>query len=176
MPIIDQVQCFECNKGMMVPKKVSLVGSRNGEEFTVSIDGFECPVCGFKTIDNEVSGLFTQRISDEYRRAHGLLTSAEIRARRKRLGMNQRQFSDYLGVGMASIKRWELGNVQDRAMDELIRLKTDRAAAKQNLDALERATTDFICAEVVQYSGCHLMQMNDEDLRRDVREEEVLAA
>jgi transcriptional regulator with XRE-family HTH domain len=52
--------------------------------------------------------------------------------------MSQRQFATYLGVGVASIKRWELGQIQDEAMNNLMVLKTDLAAAKQNL--LEIAT------------------------------------
>jgi DNA-binding transcriptional regulator YiaG len=80
---------------------------------------------------------FTRLISDEYRRAHGFLTSGEIRSRRAWLGMTQQRFSEYLGTGVASVKRWELGQIQDRAMDELMRLKTDLAAARKNLRSLE---------------------------------------
>jgi DNA-binding transcriptional regulator YiaG len=79
---------------------------------------------------------FTRLISDEYRRAHGFLTSGEIRSRAW-LGMTQQRFSEYLGTGVASVKRWELGQIQDRAMDELMRLKTDLAAARKNLRSLE---------------------------------------
>jgi DNA-binding transcriptional regulator YiaG len=47
--------------------------------------------------------------------------------------MSQRQFASYLGVGVASIKRWELGQIQDEAMNNLMVLKTDLAAARHNL-------------------------------------------
>jgi len=36
-------------------------------------------------------------------------------------------------VGVASVKRWELGQIQDEAMNNLMVLKTDLAAAKRNL-------------------------------------------
>jgi hypothetical protein len=52
--------------------------------------------------------------------------------------MSQGAFSEYLGTGVASVKRWETGKIQDRAMDELIRLKTDAKAARENFRALER--------------------------------------
>ncbi|PIR15264.1 MAG: hypothetical protein COV48_15340, partial [Elusimicrobia bacterium CG11_big_fil_rev_8_21_14_0_20_64_6] len=45
---------------------------------------------------------------------------------------SQEEFSHYLGVGIASVKRWELGKVQDPAYDELIRLKTNYAYAQKN--------------------------------------------
>jgi hypothetical protein len=52
--------------------------------------------------------------------------------------MTQQGFSDYLGTGVASVKRWEAGQIQDRAMDQLIRLKTDPEAARENLKTVER--------------------------------------
>ena len=54
-----------------------------------------------------------------------ILTADEIRRRRKGLGMNQRDFAEYLGVGIASLKRWEGGKTRNRSSDILIRLRTD---------------------------------------------------
>ena len=131
-------KCFECNSGTMVNSKVSLKGVRNGEEFTVSVPGLSCTSCGYQTIDNQQSGEFTKAVSDAYKRAHSLLTGAEIKERRSGwLGMSQQEFAAYLGVGVASVKRWESGQIQDQAMDQLIRLKTDLKAARNNLRALE---------------------------------------
>jgi DNA-binding transcriptional regulator YiaG len=76
---------------------------------------------------------YMRKLADAYRTKHKLLTSDEIVASRKTLGMTQRQFADYLSVGEASIKRWELGQIQDPAMDKLIRLKTEVATAEENL-------------------------------------------
>jgi putative zinc finger/helix-turn-helix YgiT family protein len=115
-----------------------MTGVRNSEEFTVTVPGLVCDSCGYKTIDNRQSGAFTKAVSDAYKTAHGLLTGSELRERRADwLKMSQQAFADYLGVGLASIKRWESGQIQDRAMDELIRLKTDPEAARSNLRALE---------------------------------------
>src|ERR1022692_3351779 len=38
-----------------------------------------------------------------------------------------------LGVGSSSVKRWELGWIQDKAMNDLILLRTDPRAAEANL-------------------------------------------
>ncbi len=129
--------CFECGVGTLMPAEVELEGSRNGESFLVATHGLRCGNCGFQTVDSKDGAEFTRRVSDAYRSKHGLLTSAEIRARREQLKMTQQQFSEYLGPGIASVKRWESGQVQERAMDELIRLKTDPDAARRNLEALE---------------------------------------
>jgi putative zinc finger/helix-turn-helix YgiT family protein len=136
--IMSVEKCFECNTGSLNVGVVTMTGVRNGEEFTVTVPGLVCDSCGYKTIDNRQSGAFTKAVSDAYKTAHGLLTGSELRDRRADwLKMSQQAFADYLGVGLASIKRWESGQIQDRAMDELIRLKTDPEAARSNLRALE---------------------------------------
>jgi len=127
-----ETECFECGKGSLIPAMVELTGYRHGEEFTVRANGLQCTACGFKTIDNEQSGGFTKLVSDAYREKHGLLTSAQIREARNRLGMSQEKFAQYLKVGPASVNRWENGQIQDEAMNELILLKTDPFAAMNN--------------------------------------------
>lgn len=52
--------------------------------------------------------------------------------------MSQRDFAAFLGVGVASVKRWEVGLIQDEAMDRLIRLATDPQVARTNAEQLER--------------------------------------
>jgi putative zinc finger/helix-turn-helix YgiT family protein len=136
--------CFECGQETLSPKRVRLEGVRHGESFAVEMDGLKCSQCGFETIDSEQSAEFTQLISDEYRKTHGLLTGEEIRSRRNQLGMTQQRFSEYLGTGVASVKRWEVGQIQDRAMDQLIRLKTDPEAARENLKTVERHVPEQI--------------------------------
>ena len=121
-----------CCHEMLAEQTVELVGERNGESFTVRVPGLVCQNCGFATITNKQSGKFTQAVSDAYRRAHGLLTTADLQGLRKRYEMSQIEFAHYLGVGEASVKRWESGQVQDKAMDELIRLKTDPDVALRN--------------------------------------------
>jgi putative zinc finger/helix-turn-helix YgiT family protein len=162
--------CFECGDGTLTPNRVQLEGSRHGETFTVETDGLKCDQCGFETIDNEQSAEFTQLVSDAYRKAHGLLTGEEIHSRRTQLGMTQQRFSEYLGTGVASVKRWEAGQIQDRAMDQLIRLKTDPEAARKNLKTVEQhvpeqivvsegeeVTLFFMMGEHSQYVHPHAM-------------------
>ena len=135
----------------MVQRTIELSGERNGESFTVSVPGIVCSKCGFSTISNKQSGKFTQAVSDAYRSAHGLLTGMDLRRLRNERGMSQLEFAEYLGVGPASVKRWECGQIQDKAMDELIRLKTDLNAALRNahqLNASRQETEMGVAAQV----------------------------
>jgi putative zinc finger/helix-turn-helix YgiT family protein len=141
--------CFECGQEALGRERVRLEGERHGELFSVETDGYRCHNCGFETVDSQQSAEFTRLLSDAYRAAHGYLTSTEVRDRRNRLGMTQQEFSEYLGTGVASVKRWESGQIQERAMDELIRLKTDPEAARKNLRVVERQFPE----EFVIYDG-----------------------
>lgn len=52
----------------------------------------------------------------------GRLTPSEIKEIRKARSLSQDRFADEVGVGLASIKRWETGAViQSAAMDKLLR-------------------------------------------------------
>jgi putative zinc finger/helix-turn-helix YgiT family protein len=91
-----------------------------------------CSHCGFITIPLDRADTHGRLTDQAYRRLAGIPTAEEIRQARQRLGMSQRQFAAYLGVGEASVKRWEAGVLPDRSSSELVRLRTDPEAARQN--------------------------------------------
>src|SRR4051812_11871880 len=101
------MNCIECCAASLVPKNISLVGEVRGEQYVVNMEGLECPNCGYRTIEGSAMPEYARLLADEYRSRHGLLTSNDIRTRRARLDMSQETFAEYVGVGPASIKRWE---------------------------------------------------------------------
>jgi putative zinc finger/helix-turn-helix YgiT family protein len=61
--------------------------------------------------------------SPVFRRAAGLLAPEEIRQGREKLGLTQKQFANLLGVGEATVSRWETGaQIQQCAMDRFLRV------------------------------------------------------
>ena len=131
------MDCLKCSVGKLEAKEVKLEAEYRGEAFVVSMPGLQCPACNYATVRGDDMAEYMRRAANEYRRAHGLLTSDQIRERRQSLGMSQIEFAKYLGdIGIARIKRWELGQVQDQAMNELIVLKTDLEAASRNCGEL----------------------------------------
>ena len=63
------------------------------------------------------------QITTETYRQLGLLTPAEILAGRKKLGLNQQELQQLLGLGGNSLSRWEGGRVyQSRSMNTLLQL------------------------------------------------------
>ncbi len=131
------MNCVNCGKANLKRQKTRLAGEVRGERFLVSMEGLVCPKCSYRTVEGVDLPDYMRLVADAYRSKHGLLTSREIRSRRQQLGMSQAEFADYLGVGVASLKRWEMGRVQDVSSDELIKLRTDERAAVKNLERLQ---------------------------------------
>jgi putative zinc finger/helix-turn-helix YgiT family protein len=95
-----------------------------GEEITVDVPRLTCSECGEADVAPEF-GDVTLHLYAEYRRRHDLLTPEQIRGIRRKYDLSQRSFADLVGVGSASIARYETGSVQDEAHDSLLRACDD---------------------------------------------------
>ena len=138
------MKCYNCGKGKLIPKTAEIAGEVRGKKFSVLSKAMVCGRCGFQVLFDEQSAAYTVAISDAYRKQYGLLTSKELKETRDRLGLSLRKFATFVGVGLASVKRWEAGLIQDEAHDRLIRLRTDVSAARRNVRELEAR----LCQEV----------------------------
>ncbi len=76
-------------------------------------------------------------MKDAYREKMGLLTSGEIINIREKYDISQKDFSEVLGWGRATITRYENHQVQDRIHDDVLRKIDDDP--KWFLDMLERS-------------------------------------
>jgi len=143
------IRCIECDQADLEQRPIEISGSVRDETYTVQMLGLVCPCCDYQTIDGSAMPEYGRLLADKYRDAHGLLTSEELRERRERLDMSQSKFADYLGVGVASVKRWEMGKIQEHAMDELVRLKTEPEAARRNLKTVEAQVPEHLVVSTV---------------------------
>jgi putative zinc finger/helix-turn-helix YgiT family protein len=144
----------------MEARPTNVAATVKGEQFQVACKAMVCNRCGFQVLDANQSDEYSIASADAYRTRHGLLTTTEIRRYRRNLKMSQEEFAKYLRVGVASVKRWELGQIQDDAMDELIRVKCDRQHCKSTLaqldDMAEEATTKaFLIGHVMVMPGTY---------------------
>jgi len=77
-----------------------------------------CEACGEKVFTEEVDS----QINDALRTHIGLLHPEEIKAGIHRIGMNQKEVADSLGLAEATLSRWlNQTQIQSRAMDTLLR-------------------------------------------------------
>jgi putative zinc finger/helix-turn-helix YgiT family protein len=118
------IKCRQCEQAELEPAIVRLNGKVRGEEYSIEMLGLRCRSCTYQTVDGPDMPEYGRLLADKYRVAHGLLTSEEIHKRREGLGMSQQAFADFLGVGVASVKRWEMGKIQDARNNALIVEKT----------------------------------------------------
>ena len=130
------MKCFECGEGRMIRKLTDIEHEIRGTKFTVRDLAQECDHCHIQFIPPARIAEHGRMTDEAYRAAAGLLTADQIRQAREKLGMSQRVFADYLGVGEASLKRWEIGSLPDKSSNELIRIKSDPTYAQRNLDQL----------------------------------------
>ena len=69
-----------------------------------------------------------------FRREARLLAPEEIREGREKLALTQKQFANLLGIGEATVSRWETGaQIQQRAMDRFLRVCLTSPAAVELL-------------------------------------------
>ena len=82
---------------------------------------FVCPECDIEADDLDLAAANQKALSDAYRSAAKLLTGAQIVEGRKKQEWTQEDLAKAANVGIASIKRWETGQVQTKAMDDVLR-------------------------------------------------------
>ncbi len=131
------MKCVECGKGRMKMRLARVPHEIRGLKFEVEDTVNVCDSCGFITIPLARADEHGRLVDATYRRLADILPAEEICEARQRLGMSQREFAEYLGVGEASVKRWEAGVLPDKSSSDLIRLKTDPDAARQNWKRLK---------------------------------------
>jgi putative zinc finger/helix-turn-helix YgiT family protein len=117
--------CIKCDNETFAEKPNAIIEQEfRGEQIKVKMTASACAKCGWTTITLAQTDELRRIIADAYRAKHGLLTSVQIKAFRQLLGnKSQREFAMFLGVGEASVKRWETWLVQEKSSDQLIRMK-----------------------------------------------------
>ncbi len=114
------MKCFVCGKGRLQERLTQTEGEVKHEKYVVTLTALVCDACGHVALEGRHAPEYMRLLADAYRAEHGLLTSDDIRKLRTRLGMSQQKFATALGVGIASVKRWELGGIQDRGNNMLM--------------------------------------------------------
>ncbi|MCM0082283.1 helix-turn-helix domain-containing protein [Geomonas sp. Red32] len=105
----------------MSPKTVTRKVTFRGEDFNVEYVADVCDKCHLEATSIEVAHKVQCYVSDVYREKHGLLPGHRIKSLREGLGISQSELAESMCVGVASVKRWENGLVQNKAMDQHLR-------------------------------------------------------
>jgi putative zinc finger/helix-turn-helix YgiT family protein len=93
-----------------------------GETIKIKVPFVKCPECGDVAMSMNAEIDPFQEAYREYRKRHKLLQPEEIKEWRKSIKLTQTELSRLLGIGVASLSRYENGSLQDESHDKLIRL------------------------------------------------------
>lgn len=114
--------CAICEEGLarrvLVHQEFEYGSEGAAKRIRALLPVWSCDECGLEYLDEEGEKAKHAAVCHEL----GRLSPEEIKAIRKSADLNQTDFAQKLKVGIASVKRWELGGViQNEAADEIIR-------------------------------------------------------
>ncbi|ERM92503.1 XRE family transcriptional regulator [Caldanaerobacter subterraneus subsp. yonseiensis KB-1] len=113
------------------------ISNVRGEEIKALAKIRVCSVCGEELFDEELEEENIQRVYDIYRKKHGIPSPDEIRNIRESYGLSQRAFAKLLGIGEASIARYETGALPEKSLSNMIMLLKDPKNMKKLLEKNE---------------------------------------
>ena len=139
------VRCPECG-AVVEPESRSASETWNvrGDEIQVEGKLNYCPSCGSLFLDEAYDRL-QEAAYRSYRQKHCLMTPDDIRGIREGYGFSQELFSRILGIGVASLRRYEGGALQTPAIDALLH---SAKTPKSLMSLFERNQGDLSASEV----------------------------
>jgi putative zinc finger/helix-turn-helix YgiT family protein len=96
-----------------------------GEDISVVSEIPVCPKCGEKIGDSRLEADNVKRAYDIYRARHNLVSPSDIKKLRSKYGISQRSLALLLGIGEASIVRYEEGSLPSKSNNTLLRSAQD---------------------------------------------------
>lgn len=115
--------CPEClNEEDFLKKEDNIIHEVRGENYNIPVEKFICPDCGGEIIEDDDFDESLLEAFNEYRQKHNMLLPEEIKEIRKKYGLSQRGLSRLMNWGEVTVPRYENGNLQDDAHDQLLKL------------------------------------------------------
>lgn len=113
-----------CEEARLRPATYTGELKHRGQTIPVeNLERYVCDACGADPVLEDQIGRNHAKYMEARRKADGLLSSEEIRALRKGLGLTQQKASRIFGGGANAFSKYERGDVmQSLAMDRLLRL------------------------------------------------------
>lgn len=118
----EKAWCEPCDKDVhYYLEELQVTATIDGVTFTYPYLQAHCKHCGHVVSPYSIGEINDLALYDGYKKHVGLLTSGEIIAIRKKMGLTQEGLAKLMGCGQKTITRYENGRIQDRAFDNFIR-------------------------------------------------------
>lgn len=152
------------NHGKMIRKEMRKKAVLRDIPVSVKVEEYLCEICGFEAGTPEQTTIIKRKLCDAYREKVGLLSGEQIRRLRSKLNLSQKALAESLGVGIASVKRWETGSIQNVSMDKSLRnilnaVKPGNDHSGNQLFSIPRVKK--VILEFEKYLGKKLLIKND---------------
>jgi putative zinc finger/helix-turn-helix YgiT family protein len=123
---VNRILCTNCERETeaerIVKKEIFVV---RGETISLDIEYIKCKECGDEVLNPELSPDPFELAYKEYRHKHSLLQPEEISTWRKANHLNQNELAKLIGIGIATLNRYENGALQNESHEKLLRLVMD---------------------------------------------------
>jgi len=115
--------CTNCEKEVIFERIVnSEVLNIKGEPITIDMEISRCNNCGDEILDSTINPDPFDQAYRKYRKNHSFLQPEEIKDWRTKHHLSQAELAKLLGLGTATINRYENGAIQNEAHERLLRL------------------------------------------------------
>jgi len=108
-----------------------------GEPITVKVEYNRCKECGDVVLNPAANHDPFELAYRKYRQEHALLQPEEISNWRKAHHLTQSEFARLLGIGIATLNRYENGALQNKSHEKLLRLAMDSSNLLRLVDKSE---------------------------------------
>ncbi|MBL7047494.1 MAG: DUF4065 domain-containing protein [Candidatus Marinimicrobia bacterium] len=133
----------------------------------VKVEEYVCETCGFEAGTPEQTTIIKRKLSDAYREKVGLLSGEQIKELRSKLKLSQQALAKLLGIGIASVKRWETGSIQNASMDKFLRNALNAANPENNYSGNRLFSIPRVKLIILEFEKClgkKLLLKNDKFL------------
>ena len=143
-------KCPICGAGSL--KKEEKIETFTHKGKSIDIPNYiiwSCSECGEAIVDNESLKSSGKILKDFQREMDGLLTGAQIKAIRLKLGLRQEQLANIIGGGKKSVARYEASQIsQSKGMDNLLRILD---AYPQTLNIIRKNDAHWLAKSKITY-------------------------
>jgi putative zinc finger/helix-turn-helix YgiT family protein len=135
---VTRILCTNCEKETDVEKVTKKeIFTIRGEPISVNVEYTKCKECGDEVL-NPATNLDPFELAyREYRRKHALLQPEEIADWRKAHNLKQSELAKLIGIGVATLNRYENGALQNESHEKLLRLAMDPANLSKLIEQSE---------------------------------------
>ena len=139
----EKIYCEKCDKLVEYDiKEEKSIYNIRGQEIAINAYFVFCKECGEKLLEPYYEDLNLKKAYKKYINLNNYITAQEIKNIRKIYGVNQVIFAKLLGLGEATIQRYERNSIPTKVNSDLIKRVQDPEEFKKFLDLNKNSISD----------------------------------